>query len=69
MGGEVTDDGGRVDFNGQTVGFCCPGCIEQWNALPDHEKEAKLAASDNPATDMDDHRHHESHATHTVGEG
>jgi hypothetical protein len=33
------------EFNGQGVGFCCPGCPADWDALPDSEKEQKLAAA------------------------
>ena len=44
MGHEVTDDGGRVEFGGKTVGFCCPGCIEKWEALSDEDKAAKLSS-------------------------
>jgi len=43
MGGDVTEDGGRVEWNAQVVGFCCPECIEKWNALSEDEKSAKLA--------------------------
>lgn len=61
MGHEVTDDGGRVDFDGQTVGFCCPGCIDQWNALSAEEKAASLASppahDDEPAGDHGGHDH------------
>ena len=45
MGGKVTDDGGRVDWNGKTVGFCCPDCIGEWNEFSDDEKTMKLAES------------------------
>ena len=45
MGGEVTDDGGRAEYEGQTVGFCCPGCIKKWDALSADEKKTKLASS------------------------
>ncbi len=45
MGGKVKDDGGRSEWNGKTVGFCCPGCIEKWEALPEDEKKTKLASS------------------------
>ncbi len=31
-------------FDGKGVGFCCPGCKEKFDALPDAEKESKLAA-------------------------
>ena len=54
MGGKVTEDGGRVDWNGQTVGFCCPECIPEWNELTDEEKATKLAGADNSNAD-DDH--------------
>lgn len=33
------------EFNGQGVGFCCAGCPAAWDALPDSEKEQKLAAA------------------------
>ena len=33
-----------VDYKGQKVGFCCGGCIGEWNQLSDSEKHAKLAA-------------------------
>ena len=46
MGGEVTDDGGRFDWNDKTIGFCCPGCIEKFEALSDEEKAAALAKAD-----------------------
>lgn len=45
MGGDVTDNGGRTDYEGQTVGFCCPGCIKKWDALSADEKKTKLASS------------------------
>lgn len=62
MGHEVTDDGGRADFDGQTVGFCCPGCIDKWEALSDEEKTASLKSP--PA-----HDHGESaDETHEDGE-
>ena len=43
MGEPVTADGGTADFNGEQVGFCCPGCSKKFNALDDAEKTAKLA--------------------------
>jgi len=52
MGHEVTEDGGRAEFQGKTVGFCCPGCIEKWEAFSDEEKTAKLA---NPTGNHSDH--------------
>ena len=53
MGGEVTEDGGTVEWNGRTVGFCCPDCIEEFEALSDEEKEAALAKAD------DEHQGHD----------
>lgn len=64
MGHEVTDDGGRVDFNGETVGFCCPGCIDKWNALSDDEKAEQLK---NPPSD--DHEGHDDDAHNHEGHG
>ncbi len=46
MGGDVTEDGGTVQWNGQTIGFCCDGCSEEFTALSDEEKAEKLAAAD-----------------------
>jgi len=30
----------NVDYKGQKVGFCCAGCIDDWNAMSDEEKAA-----------------------------
>lgn len=49
MGEAVTDDGGTAEWNGTTVRFCCPGCIEKWEALSDDEKKAKLAEASDSA--------------------
>ena len=32
-------------FDGQGVGFCCPGCKDKFDALSDTEKIKKLAAA------------------------
>lgn len=56
MGGEVTADGGRTEWNGSTIGFCCPECQPKWEALSDEEKGEKLAA-DHADTDAHDHDH------------
>ncbi|MFN3159196.1 MAG: hypothetical protein ACE37I_07765 [Rubinisphaera brasiliensis] len=45
MGGKVTEAGGTVDWNGKTIGFCCDGCDEKWEALSEEEKAEKLAAA------------------------
>lgn len=44
MGGDVdVKDGGSVPWkDGKKVGFCCPGCVDKWNALTDDEKTKKL---------------------------
>lgn len=66
MGHDVTDDGGRVDYDGKTVGFCCPGCIDQWNALSAEEKAASLASP--PAHDHEAAGDHAGHDHDTAGE-
>ena len=33
------------EWNGQTIAFCCEGCVPKWEALSDEEKATKLAAS------------------------
>jgi len=43
MGGEITPEGGTVEWNNKLVGFCCPQCIDEWNALSDEEKTEALA--------------------------
>lgn len=43
MGGKVTSEGGNTEWKGQKIGFCCPGCESEWDALSDSEKSAKLA--------------------------
>ncbi len=44
MGSDV-DPAVTTEYNGQTVGFCCAGCIGKFNKLSDAEKAEKLAAS------------------------
>jgi len=64
MGSEVTDDGGRVTWDDETIGFCCPSCIEKWNALSAEEKAEKLASADSTDSDGHDHGEHEGHGEH-----
>jgi len=45
MGGKVASKGGTVEWDGKTIGFCCDGCDEKWQALSDGEKSEKLAAA------------------------
>lgn len=46
MGHEVSPDGGSTTWNGQTIGFCCEGCLPKWDELSDDEKKTKLAKAD-----------------------
>ncbi len=59
MGSPVTDDGGRYDWNGKTVGFCCPECIDAFADMSDEDKATALAEADDPsaADKPDDHSH------------
>ena len=73
MGHDVTDDGGRVEFDGKTVGFCCSGCIEKWNALSAEDKAEKLKnppseEGDHGVHDHDEHENHEAHGDHDHGD-
>lgn len=43
MGSPVKPDGGSAEYNGKTVGFCCPGCVEKWTSLSEEDKAKKLA--------------------------
>lgn len=62
MGSPVTDDGGRYDWNGKNVGFCCPECIEAFADMSDEEKTAAIAEADDSTGDSaDDHSHDHSH--------
>jgi len=59
MGGEVTPKGGTVEWNGKTIGFCCDGCDEKWEALSEEEKAEKLAAADYADGEVHDHGDHD----------
>lgn len=59
MGGEVTDEGGTVEWNGKRIGFCCAGCEEKWQALSDDEKAEKLAHPQSKAEDDAPHGDHD----------
>ena len=43
MGGRVNPDTETVQYDGDTVGFCCAGCIRGWESMSDDEKKASLA--------------------------
>jgi hypothetical protein len=65
MGGKVSEDGGTVEWNDKTIGFCCDGCDEKWLALSDEEKAEKLAAAQVKAesdTGHDDHHGEHEHS-------
>ncbi len=51
MGKPVKDGGGTAEWNGKTIGFCCPGCIDKWEALSEEEKTTKLSADATASTD------------------
>lgn len=40
LGKPVVEDGGRVEWNGHVIGFCCPPCEEDWNAFAEDKKQA-----------------------------
>ncbi len=67
MGGEVTPEGGTVEWNGQTVGFCCSDCIAKFEALSDEEKQAALEKAEHAHGDHD-HGDHD-HGEHDHGDG
>lgn len=39
----VAADGGVAEHKGSKVGFCCPGCKEQWDAMSEADKDAFVA--------------------------
>ena len=59
MGSAVTADGGRYDWNGKTVGFCCPECIDAFAEMSDEEKTEALADADGTTDDHGEHDHGE----------
>jgi len=32
-----------IDWKGQKVGFCCQGCVPDWEKMTDSQKDASLA--------------------------
>ncbi len=62
MGKELDTDNVPEDltreFQGQTIGFCCPGCLGPWDKLSDDEKAAKLAPAEEPEAEADSHEMH-----------
>ena len=43
MGSDKVSHKHTREFKGDKVAFCCPGCPEKWDKLPEAEKTAKLA--------------------------
>tara|TARA_R110000744_G_scaffold158819_1_gene274854 strand:- start:11006 stop:12001 length:996 start_codon:yes stop_codon:yes gene_type:complete len=75
IGNETVEaDGGSTVYKGKTIGFCCPGCIDKFNAWDETKKDefvsmsmmgAHAAMQDHkePKTDM-----HASKTTERVGD-
>ena len=71
MGGKV-DGRTTVEWNGKTIGFCCPPCIDEWATMTDEERTKALAEAtvendhgDHDHGDDADHGDH-SHADHAA---
>lgn len=44
IGGEAVEaDGGKAEYKGNTVGFCCPGCKGGWEDMSEADKDAFIA--------------------------
>lgn len=61
MGKPVKANGGRTAWNEQTIGFCCPKCIDQWEALSEEEKTFHLANAGNDHSGDHDQGDHQGH--------
>lgn len=66
MGGKI-DGKTSVEWNGQTVGFCCPPCIDTWNEMSDEERTKALAEAEEGDHDHD-HGSHDDHGEHGQGD-
>ena len=42
---EVAADSPTAEWKGQKVGFCCKGCLPDWDKKTEAEKDAALAAA------------------------
>ena len=40
---EDADGGPTVEFEGQTVSFCCNSCMKRWNKMDDDGRRAAMA--------------------------
>ena len=45
MGGDVDTTGEMASFKEHKIGFCCPGCKPDWEAMSDEKKTAFVAAA------------------------
>lgn len=63
IGHEIAEDGGSTTWNGQTVAFCCEGCLPKWNELSDDDKATKLADAGKGSHDHGEHSGHD-HASY-----
>lgn len=43
MNEPVDPDGPTVTYQGQTIGFCCPGCVDGWKNMSESQKQAFVA--------------------------
>lgn len=59
--GNPVDPAVTVQWNDQTVGFCCADCIPAWNKLSDQEKQAKLDAAGKYEASKQQHSEHKHH--------
>lgn len=60
MGGKV-DGQTTVEWNGRTVAFCCPPCLDEWAEMTDAEREAALQ---NAASGEVSSEHGDAHGEH-----
>jgi len=63
MGGEV-DGTTSVEWDGKTIGFCCPPCIDSWNEMTDDERTAALEEAKAGGDHADHSNHDDDHAEH-----
>ena len=65
MGGKI-DGKTSTDWNGKTVGFCCPPCVDEWAEMTDEERQEALDEA--AAEDHDEHGDHD-HGDHEHADG
>lgn len=41
----VVAEVGTVSYKGHAIGFCCPGCMEMWESVPEADRDAFIAAA------------------------